>query len=510
RVGGQFMPLSDEEQTAVTFETPVGASIAYTRARAEDIDSYIRNRPEVAWTYLAIGGDAQQNINRGYIYVKLREKHERDLTQQQFESELRARFATLEGASATVSPPSMGGGMLPLQINIQGPDLARLQSLSERVLELTRQVPGAVELQSSLEDRKPEFVVDLDRELAANLGLSVGQVATTLRTVLSGAEAGTFEDSSGVEHDIVVRVAPEFRASATDIARVPIATANADQATQSPAMVRLGQVARIRMDSAPGEIKRLGLERMVRVEGNYQGRPLTEVTADIQARIADVELPAGYRMSFGGEATDFAETVGYIIESLVLAVVFIYLILASQFGSFLQPLAIMFSLPLSIIGVVAALLLTADTFNIMSMIGLIMLMGLVSKNAILLIDFVNQARARGEGRREALIDAGELRLRPIVMTTLAMIFGMLPTALGVGDGGEFRAPMARAVIGGLITSTLLTLVVVPVVYTYFDDFGSRVTAWFRQPEIEAEEERRRTGEHPVPAGAPQPGVVPAD
>jgi HAE1 family hydrophobic/amphiphilic exporter-1 len=227
-------------------------------------------------------------------------------------------------------------------------------------------------------------------------------------------------------------------------------------------------------DLVPGtsaqKIERRDLKRVVLIQANYEERPLTEVSADIEAGIRNLALPLGYTVRLGGETQDFRETVGYIIESMVLAVVFIYLVLASQFGSFLQPLAIMLSLPLSMVGVLIALLLTGTTFNIMSMIGLILLTGLVTKNAILLVDFANQARRRGIERRDALIDAGEIRLRPIVMTTLAMIFGMMPLALAIGAGAEFRAPMARAVIGGLITSSLLTLVVVPVVYTFFDDF----------------------------------------
>jgi HAE1 family hydrophobic/amphiphilic exporter-1 len=399
----------------------------------------------------------------------------------------------------------MGGGRLPVQINVLGPDLARLQEISDRILAAARTVPGAVEMQSSLEGKRPEFIVDVNRDLAANLGLTIGGVAGTLRTILSGTQAGTYEDETGLEHAVVVRVAPEFRTSAADLARVPVATGKLDERSQAPALVPLGQVAQIGPGLAPGEINRLSLERMVRVEGNYEGRALTEVMSDIRAGIAGVPVPTGYRLTIGGESEDFAETVGYILESLLLAIVFIYLILASQFGSFLQPLALMLSLPLSLIGVMVGLMLTRDTFNIMSMIGLIMLMGLVTKNAILLVDFANKARGRGRARREALIDAGELRLRPIVMTTLAMIFGMVPTALALGDGGEFRAPMARAVIGGLITSTLLTLVVVPVVYTYLDDFGSRVAAWIRgwnaapaaaeRPEEEREEVR-------VPQGVP--------
>jgi len=268
--------------------------------------------------------------------------------------------------------------------------------------------------------------------------------------------------------------------------------------------VPLGQVAQITPSGAPAEIKRLSLERSARIEGNYQGRPLTGVMSDIRKRLATVPLPPGYRIDYGGEQRNFAETTGYVIESLTLAIIFVYLILASQFGSFLQPLAIMLSLPLSIVGVLVALALSGDTLNILSMIGVIMLMGLVTKNAILLVDFTNKARDAGGTRRQALIDAGEIRFRPIMMTTLSMIFGMLPTALALGEGGEFRAPMARAVIGGLITSTILTLVVVPVVYTYLDDFGSKVLAL-----VSAEKPAPAKAAREAP-GTPEPEAAPAD
>ena len=249
-------------------------------------------------------------------------------------------------------------------------------------------------------------------------------------------------------------------------------------------MVPLGHVATITPGTSPQRIDRRDMQRVVWVESNFAGRPLTEVSGDIRKGIRNIQMPSGYSVTFGGETEAFEETVGYILESLMLAVIFIYLVLASQFGSFLQPLAIMLSLPLSLVGVLIMLLATGTTFNIMSMIGCILLAGLVTKNAILLVDFTNQARARGVERKQALIDAGQVRLRPIVMTTLAMIFGMMPLALALGAGAEFRAPMARAVIGGLVTSTLLTLVVVPVVYTFFDDFGSRLSGKLTKAEKE--------------------------
>jgi len=481
-VGGQFMPQSDEEQTAVTIETPVGSSLEYTAARGLEIARFLGSQPEVALTYTAIGG-AQQNeaVNKGQIFVKLTPAHSRERSQQRFETAMRQALGRFGGITARVTPVGMGpGGAAPIQINLKGPELARLQEISDRAAAAARQVPGLVGLRSSLEGRKPEVVIDVDRDLAADVGLSIGSIGAALRPVLAGQEAGDWEDETGLSHSVVVRLAPRARTSEADLARIPLASSRIDPATGASVMVPLGQVARLRAGGAPSEIRRLDLERVVQLEGNYENRPLTDVVADAQAALGALDLPPGYRLQFGGEQEDFIETVGYMLEALTLAVVFIYLILASQFGSFLQPLAIMLSLPLSLIGVMLALMATRGTFNIMSMIGVIMLMGLVTKNAILLVDFANQARRRGSERRQALIDAGELRLRPIVMTTLAMIFGMLPTALALGAGAEFRSPMAHAVIGGLITSTLLTLVVVPVVYTILDDVGTKVSGWVKR------------------------------
>ena len=507
-VGGEFMPRSDRSEMEVTVETPVGSSLAYTRAKAEELDRFIRSLPEVQFTYLTIGGGMQTTVTDGSIYVRLKPRAERSRSQDEMMVAVREAMARFRGVRAYVlDAGGMGGGQRPIQVNILGPDLARLQQISERGLAAVRDVPGLVDLSSSLEGRKPEFVVELDRDLAANLGVTIGSVSLGLRTVLSGTTASNYEDATGLTHDVVVRLAPEYRESSADLARVPLATTQTDERTRSLVMVPLGQVARISPSGAPSEIKRYQLERMVRLEGNTQGRSLTQVSADIdrQLRQGDV-LPAGYRIAVGGEQEMFVESVGYIIESLILAIVFVYLILASQVGSFLQPLAIMLAQPLSLVGVMLGLIVTGGTFNMLSMIGVIMLMGLVTKNAILLVDFTNKSREAGSGRREAVIDAGQIRLRPIMMTTLAMIFGMLPTALALGEGGEFRAPMARAVIGGLITSTLLTLIVVPVAYTFFDDLGGRVLGWVSA---------RNTGEglaaereEAVPEGVPE--VFPAD
>jgi HAE1 family hydrophobic/amphiphilic exporter-1 len=486
-VGGRFMPDSDSQRIAVAVETPVGSSLDYTSAKALEIVRYLESRPEVEHTYLSVGGPQHNNaVNRGQIFVQLVPRRERRLHQTQLETELRPILARYAGAGARIMTlGAVGGAMAPIQIRLSGPDIARLQDLSDRSLAVLRDVPGLVELKSSMEGRKPEWIVDVNRDLASQVGLSVGQIGAELRPVLAGEKSGDWEDPTGLSFDVRVRLAPEARTSAADLARIPLATTQVDGRTGTPVMVPLGQVAALRRGAAPDQIDRRDLERVVSVQGNYEGRALTAVVADARARLATIDLPPGYSITFGGEEQDFVETVGYMTEALALAVILLYLILASQFGSFLQPLAIMLSLPLSLIGVTLALALTRGTLNIMSMIGVIMLMGLVVKNAILLVDFVNQARKRGSTREQALVDAGELRLRPIVMTTLAMIFGMLPTAVALGSGAEFRAPMAHAVIGGLITSTLLTLIVVPVVYTWLDDLGDwirvRVRRWALAP-----------------------------
>jgi multidrug efflux pump subunit AcrB len=241
----------------------------------------------------------------------------------------------------------------------------------------------------------------------------------------------------------------------------------------------LRQVVDFVQSSSPQVIKRQDLQRRVGIYANVEGRPAGDVGAEVENMIKTIQLPPGYRFDVGGQTKEMEDSFGAAVAALGIAVIFIYLILASQFGSFLQPVAIMLSLPLSLIGVFAALLITGSTLNIFSIIGFIMLMGLVTKNAILLVDFTNQGQREGKSQHDAILSAGQVRLRPILMTSLAMIFGMLPMAIGIGEGGEFQAPMGRAVIGGIITSTLLTLVVVPVAYTYLDSWGKRAKRYFK-------------------------------
>jgi len=340
------------------------------------------------------------------------------------------------------------------------------------VLEVLRGVPGIAEPTSSDEGDIPQLDVRVDREQAWAAGLGIGSIASTLQPLFTGTRATEWEDPQGYSHDVVVVYPDSMRTSAQDVGGIPVASNNIDPRSGRPVLVPLSQVASVTAGVGPQQIERSSLERQVSISaGVLPGYSMGNVAADAQVALDSMGLPAGYHTVFRGDVQNLRETKGYVFEAILLAVVFIYLILASLFGSFFQPLAIMLALPLSFIGVGVALLLTRGNLNVFTMIGIIMLMGLVTKNGILLVDFANQQRDKGKSRRDALLAAARTRLRPIIMTTVAMIFGMLPLALALGEGSEQRAPMGRAVIGGLITSTLLTLFVVPVVYTYLDDFG---------------------------------------
>jgi len=325
------------------------------------------------------------------------------------------------------------------------------------------------------------------RDAASDVGLNVNMLATSLRTMVAGTTVGNWRAPDGENYDVNVRLSPDSRVSIADLQRTPIMVAAA--ADGSARSVRLSQVADVSASTGPNQINRRDLNREINFDANAFGRSSGDVSADIKRTLDGISWPPGYRYSFGGSTKNMNESFQYAVGALALAIVFIYMILASQFKSFLQPLALMSALPLTLIGVVLALLAFRSTLNMFSIIGIVMLMGLVTKNAILLVDFAIRAR-HGEhagehgqdhevaplDRNAALLLAAKVRLRPILMTTLAMIFGMVPLAFALSEGSEQRAPMGQAVIGGVITSSLLTLVVVPVIYCYLDDLA----AWARR------------------------------
>lgn len=486
-IGGGFMPDSDNSEFAIQFETPEGSSLQYTRSKAEQIIGQLKQIEGIDYTYATIGSGATGTVTKGEFYVKLLPVAERAKSQSQLMVEARDVLSTLIGVRTSVLVGGgLGGAQAPLAVEVTGPDVEELQSISDSVLAIVQGIPGVLDAKSSLGSPKPEFRISVDRDLVNEVGLDIGQIAATIRPVLAGQVATRWEDPTGEERDVVIQVSPEQRRTVEDVATIPIATSRRNL-DGSATTIPLRDVAHIELGAAPAQIDRKSLRRIATISAtNSPEVSIAEASTLIREATAGMELPQGYSISLGGETEQLEETAGYVVEALLLAIILIFLILASQFESFTQPFAIMLSLPLSLIGVLLALLLTNDTLNMMSMIGVIMLMGLVTKNAILLVDNANERRAAGLNRREALIDAGAIRLRPIMMTTLAMIFGMLPIALALGEGGGFRAPMARAVIGGLITSTLLTLIVVPVAYTYFDDFGTWMKQFFVSQEREEE------------------------
>ncbi|WP_224247544.1 efflux RND transporter permease subunit [Hyalangium gracile] len=480
--GAGFVPVSDRAEMEILVETPPSSSLEYTRRKVEEVSRAVREHPEVAYTYATIGTALplrSPGVDQALVYVKLTPKTERDQSQEELGHVLRGELARLGGAQVSVFTSGFGGAFKQIQLELRGTDTRMLNQLAEQVVREVKQVPGAVDVGLSTRGQKPELEVELRRGIAGQLGVTVGQVAQALRPAFAGLDSGDWIDPTGETRDVMVRLMPEARSNPSDLAQLPLVIPGGPGGT--PVVVPLGQVAEIRQTLGPAQINHLNRDKVINIQANVEGRSLSEVMRDIQAQVQNVRLPAGYQLSAGGEAADQAEVFTRVFTALIIAVLLMYLILVVQFGSFLDPLAILISLPLSLIGVVLALLVTGDTLNIMSLIGVILLMGIVAKNAILLIDFAKWSHERrGVPLREALIEAGRIRLRPIMMTTLALIAGMIPVALGRGEGGDFRAPLGRAVIGGVITSTLLTLLVIPTVYEILSNARSWILGKFKR------------------------------
>ncbi|MEY2620992.1 MAG: hypothetical protein RIT26_812 [Pseudomonadota bacterium] len=479
-LGTEFVPKADFSETSVNFYAPVGSSIEMTEAKSRQVDAILREWPEVRYTLTTINtGNAQGKIYAS-VYIRLVDRHLRQKGLDDIVAEFRQRLAQVPGITVThAGQLDVVGGNKQIEFSLTGPDLKELERLSLRLMAKLRAIPGLVDLDSSVKPDKPTLDVEVNRGAAAEWGLSVGTLGSQLRRWVAGETMGNWRAPDDQTYDVIVRLPPAGRNTEGDIAGLPIAlpTPAADGQAR---VIRLDQVAQVVAGTGSNQINRRDLLREVSMNGNAYGRSAGEISTDIRNAMAEIDLPPGYAFQFSGSTKNMAESFSYALSALAMAVIFIYMILASQFKSFLQPLALMTSLPLTLIGVVAALLLFRSTLSMFSIIGVVMLMGLVTKNAILLVDFAIRARegrvgdgsgARPLSREEALLLAARVRLRPILMTTLAMIFGMVPLAFALTEGSEQRAPMGQAVIGGVITSSILTLVVVPVVYCYMDDLA---------------------------------------
>jgi HAE1 family hydrophobic/amphiphilic exporter-1 len=490
-LGTEFVPKADFSETSLTFYTPVGSSLEATEAKAKQVDAIVRSYPEVSYTLATINTGNAQGKMYASLYIRLVDRKSRQRSADDIAAALRQRLQQVPGITVTHAGllDSVGGNKQ-IEFSLQGPDFKELERLSKLVTAKIVTIPGLVDLDSSIKPDKPTFEIEVRPQAASDLGFSVAQLASSLRTLVAGQTVGNWRAPNDLTYDVNVRLAPDARNAPADLERLPLAITSASDGTVRYA--RLNQLASIKAGVGPNQINRRDLSREVAINANVYQRASGEVSKEIRAALDGINFPPGYRYQFGGSTKSMAESFDYAISALVLAVLFIYMILASQFKSFLQPLALMTALPLTLIGVVLALLLFGSTLSMFSLIGVVMLMGLVTKNAILLVDFAIRVRREhtdedgvlqpGLPRNEALLMAARVRLRPILMTTLAMIFGMMPLAFALTEGSEQRAPMGQAVIGGVITSSLLTLVVVPVAYSYLDDLAEWLKRLWRAPD----------------------------
>lgn len=473
-VGAEFLPRSDAGSISISVKLPYGTNLDETDRFVSQMVDRIKEIPEIEGIMESIGsggqmgGDFGSDSSEASVTLQLVPLEERERSADEIAEEIRNLTMDMAGAEIKVRAVSSmdfasGGSLESISIGINGDDIDELKEISKQVSEIVKSTPGTREVKSSLEEGKPELVINVDREKATMYGLTTAQIAQTVNSALSGSVATKYK-VGGDEIDVVIKSDEKL---VDDISKVQ------DLLIPSPtgAFITLEDVANVEKSTGPVTIVRDNQARQVTVTGTVVGRDIGTVNREIQQKLSELHLPEGYSVKMGGEQEQMMESFGDLILVFLLAVALVYMVMAAQFESLKQPFVIMFTVPLALIGVVFALLLTGHHINMTSLIGVIILAGIVVNNAIVLIDFINQLREKGIARNEAIIKAGPARLRPILMTTLTTVLGLIPLSLGLGEGGELAAPMGTAVIGGLTISTLLTLIVIPVVYTIFEDWG---------------------------------------
>jgi len=464
-IGKEFIPPEDQGQFLVRLEAPIDYSIDKADEFFQPVEKILREIPEIRAVYYRLGlGGA---VNRAIMMTRLVPKAERKKSQEDLKKEIRSKLRKFPGLKVSAEDISLIGGgqrQVPIQYSVRGQDLTALQTYTKQIAGEFSKLPGIVDVDTSLELGKPEIRVFIDRDKAADLGVDIATVAEAVNLLISGeTDVTKYKDESrGKRYDLRIRLNPEARMNPEDLGRLYVRS-------RDGRLVELRNLVRIQEGGGPSVINRVDRQRSISLFAGLEGKPLGQAVGELNA-IAGGILPADYLPKYKGTAETMGESFGYLMFALILGIIMAYMVLAAQFESFVHPFTVLLSMPLSFIGAFGALLATGNTLNIFSFIGLILLMGLVKKNAILLVDYTNVLRERGIPRREAILQAGPVRLRPILMTTFAMVFGMLPVAFGVGEGSETRAPMGIAVIGGLLTSLFLTLVVVPAAYDLFDEW----------------------------------------
>ena len=479
-IGTEFMTQPDRGEFALIVEMPVGTPLDKTDQTIKQIENRLRGDPNIQ-DYFSTVGMSEQTFqkstqpNLGQIHIRLVPAWQRRISTEKEMTRVKDIADSYPGVTSRTSVIGMWGtaNYSPLEVEIQGADLPQVVSASQKIGDVMGRTNGVTDIKSTWQTARPELQVVVDREKAASFGLTLGDVASALQTAIQGNVVTKYNDN-GTDYDVRLQLAESDRNKASELQNMTLMTGSGRQ-------VYLRQIAEVIRGSGPVEIDRKDRERLVTIIGNLTGsRSLGDATRDIESGIASLKLPSSIRVFFGGDNENMSDMFSDMGLALAMAVLFVYMIMVSLFESYAHPFTIMFSLPVALVGGMLALLLTGQTLNTFSMIGVIMSVGLVTKNAILLVDYTNTLRGRGYDMTHAILEAGPTRLRPIVMTTATMVFGMLPLALGLGSGSEIRQSMAVVVIGALISSTLLTLLLVPVMYTYVDGLKARFPVFFRQ------------------------------
>lgn len=475
-VGAEFFPAMDQGQISITVELPPGSKQLETDEVVSKIEKIAGQMQEVDLVFVLLGGSS--NIfsntsgsgNRAEIYIMLKEINERERNTEHVADEIRLKASDIAGAKISVAAmegAGMGFAQSPISIEVKGDDMEILQQISDDISDIVKSVNGTREVKTNFEEGNPELQVLINREMASQYGLGTSQIAQSIRNAINGIAATKYK-VDGTEVDVVLRSDEYIKESIANFKQLQIMT-------PLGVTIPLEQVVEIEVKNGPNQISRNDQVRTITVTGDVLGRDLRSIVVDIETKLQNYTLPEGYSYEIGGENEDLVESFRSLGLAIILAVVLVYMVLASQFESLLHPFIIMFSVPLAFSGGAFALFITQRSLSVPAIIGAIVLAGIVVNNAIVLIDYTNILRKKGMEINEAILQAGPTRLRPILMTTLTTILGLIPLAIGSGEGSEAQAPLATVVIGGLLLSTLLTLVFIPVVYITFD----RISAWIR-------------------------------
>jgi len=486
-VGSEFLPQEDDGKVTINIEMPAGTNVAATDRAVRQAEQIILDEvPETVFVISNIGssttsffsGGGGSGENKATVTLQLVDKNQRDRSVIDVADDLRTALKKIPEASATISLSSVfsvGAGASAIELQVYGKDSKTLAQLADEVEGVMKTVPGVVDIVNSDAAQAPEAQLMIDRAMATNQGLTPAQVGMTLRTALNGTEVGTYRDQNGDDLSIILRMDEAARRDVTSLLDIPVGYNNGQQ-------IRLGQVTTLARDEAPAVINRTDRQRTMKLSAGVSGRASGDVMADLEVALNEqVDFPTGYGYVFSGLSEQQTQSFKSLIQALFLGILFMYILMVALFQSWIHPVTIMTSLPVATVGAFGGLYLFGLTLNIFSLLGIILLMGIVTKNAILLVDFTNELRTEhGYSRKKALIEAGRLRLRPILMTTFAIVGAMMPILLNTGAGSEVRAPLAAVLIGGSLTSTLLTLILVPVAYNFFDSATGMLGRTFRK------------------------------